>query len=243
MYVREPEIAALELVRQLRMLNTQTVENGRVQVVHVPFKGIPEALTETMSGRVQFFMAPIASAVSLVKEGKVRFLGLSEAAPATIRRAHAVHPISALQTEYSLWTRDPEEEVLATCRELGIGFVAYSPLGRGFLTGAIRKPSDMAKDDWRHTNPCFQGAAFEKNLHRGRDEVAGHDRRPGESSRLTAAISRSVAAGHNGCSTVGVSAPCRHNPSIRSDPNRPRRSTRPSTPKWPGRGRSRSRTC
>ncbi|MFI4921993.1 MAG: aldo/keto reductase, partial [Gammaproteobacteria bacterium] len=100
----------------------------------------------------------------LVKAGKVRYLGLSEAAPATIRRAHKVHPISALQTEYSLWTRDPEDEVLDTVRELGIGFVAYSPLGRGFLTGAIRKYEDLAEDDWRRNMPRFKGENFQKNL-------------------------------------------------------------------------------
>jgi aryl-alcohol dehydrogenase-like predicted oxidoreductase len=101
----------------------------------------------------------------LVREGKVRAIGLSEAGPETIRRAHAVHPIAALQSEYSLWTRDHETDgVLETCRTLGMSFVPYSPLGRGFLTGSIQKPSDMAADDWRHTNPRFQGAAFEKNL-------------------------------------------------------------------------------
>src|SRR5215217_3627470 len=100
----------------------------------------------------------------LVDQGKVRFLGLSEASPETIRRAHAVHPISALQTEYSLWTRDPEDAVLPTVRELGIGFVAYSPLGRGFLSGAITKPDDLAEDDFRRNNPRFQGENFRKNL-------------------------------------------------------------------------------
>ena len=100
----------------------------------------------------------------LVRAGKVRFLGLSEAAPATIRRAHAVHPISALQSEYSLWTRDPEEGVLEACRELGIGFVAYSPLGRGFLTGRIRRVEDLAPDDFRRMNPRFQGDNFQRNL-------------------------------------------------------------------------------
>ncbi|MBY5707030.1 aldo/keto reductase [Rhizobium leguminosarum] len=99
----------------------------------------------------------------LVKEGKVRALGLSEAGSATIRRAHAVHPIAALQSEYSLWTRDPEEEVLATCRELGIGFVPYSPLGRGFLTGSIRKVEDLAADDFRRQVPRFQGENFDAN--------------------------------------------------------------------------------
>jgi aryl-alcohol dehydrogenase-like predicted oxidoreductase len=106
----------------------------------------------------------VGAMAELVQQGKVRFLGLSEAAGATIRRAHAVHPIAALQTEYSLWTRDPEEDVLPTCRELGIGFVAYSPLGRGFLTGRFRTPEDLAADDWRRNNPRFQGENFEKNL-------------------------------------------------------------------------------
>jgi aryl-alcohol dehydrogenase-like predicted oxidoreductase len=100
----------------------------------------------------------------LVTAGKVRYLGLSEAAPETIRRAHAVHPIAALQTEYSLWSRDPETELLATVRELGIAFVAYSPLGRGFLTGQITSPADLAPDDWRLKNPRFQGENFQKNL-------------------------------------------------------------------------------
>ena len=101
----------------------------------------------------------------LVRAGKVRALGLSEAGIETLRRAAAVHPIAALQSEYSLWSRDVESNgTLAACRELGVGFVPYSPLGRGFLTGAIQKPSDLAADDWRHTNPRFQGEAFERNL-------------------------------------------------------------------------------
>lgn len=100
----------------------------------------------------------------LVEQGKVRFLGLSEAAPQTLRRAHAVHPIAALQSEYSLWTRDPEEEVLPTCRELGIGFVAYSPLGRGFLTGRIRRADELGEDDFRLQTPRFQQAHFARNL-------------------------------------------------------------------------------
>lgn len=100
----------------------------------------------------------------LVEQGKVRHLGLSEAAAATIRRAHRVHPISALQTEYSLWSRDPEDEILPTCRELGITFVAYSPLGRGFLTGRIKRFEDLAPDDWRRNMPRFLGDNFEKNL-------------------------------------------------------------------------------
>jgi aryl-alcohol dehydrogenase-like predicted oxidoreductase len=100
----------------------------------------------------------------LIEEGKVRFLGLSEAAPATIRKAHATHPISALQTEYSLWTRDPEEEILPLCKELGITFVAYSPLGRGFLTGRFKRFEDFAPDDWRRSSPRFQGENFARNL-------------------------------------------------------------------------------
>ena len=106
----------------------------------------------------------VGAMAELVQAGKVRYLGLSEAAPATIRRAHAVHPITALQTEYSLWTRDPEDGPLPTCRELGIGFVAYSPLGRGFLTGRFRSPDDLAPNDWRRNNPRFQGENFQRNL-------------------------------------------------------------------------------
>ena len=101
---------------------------------------------------------------TLVKEGKVRHLGLSEVSPETLRLAHAVHPITALETEYSLWSRDPEDEVLSACRELGVGFVAYSPLGRGFLTGQIKTPDDLAEDDWRRKSPRFQGENFYRNL-------------------------------------------------------------------------------
>jgi aryl-alcohol dehydrogenase-like predicted oxidoreductase len=106
----------------------------------------------------------VGAMADLVKAGKVRYLGLSEASPATIRRACAVHPIAALQTEYSLWTRDPEGEILPTCRSLGVGFVAYSPLGRGFLTGRFRAPSDLPPDDWRQNMPRFQGENFQQNL-------------------------------------------------------------------------------
>ena len=106
----------------------------------------------------------VGAMAELVRAGKVRYLGLSEAAPVTIRRAHGTHPISALQTEYSLWSRDPEDEILPTCQELGIGFVAYSPLGRGFLSGQIRRYEDLAPDDWRRSNPRFQGENFTKNL-------------------------------------------------------------------------------
>ncbi|HEX9944789.1 MAG TPA: aldo/keto reductase [Thermoanaerobaculia bacterium] len=106
----------------------------------------------------------VGAMARLVEEGKVRHLGLSEASPQTLRRAFAVHPITALQTEYSLWSRDPEDEVLAACRELGVGFVAYSPLGRGFLTGQIRRFEDLAPDDFRRLSPRFQGENFQKNL-------------------------------------------------------------------------------
>ncbi len=106
----------------------------------------------------------VGTLAELVAEGKIRHIGLSEAGRETIRRAHAVHPIAALQTEYSLWTRDPEAELLPLLRELGIGFVPYSPLGHGFLTGTIRSPQELADDDWRKTNPRFTPGNFEKNL-------------------------------------------------------------------------------
>ena len=106
----------------------------------------------------------VEAMAGLRREGKVRFLGLSEAAPATIRRAFKVHPIAALQSEYSLWTRDPEEEVLDVCRELGIGFVPYSPLGRGFLAGKLRRPEDFQEGDYRPNSPRFQGENFQRNL-------------------------------------------------------------------------------
>lgn len=106
----------------------------------------------------------VGAMAELVTAGKVRYLGLSEAGPETIRRAHKAHPITALQTEYSLWTRDPEDAILPLCRELGIGFVAYSPLGRGFLTGRFRSIDDLPVDDWRRNSPRFQGENFAKNL-------------------------------------------------------------------------------
>lgn len=106
----------------------------------------------------------VGTMADLVKEGKVRFIGLSEAGPQTIRRAFQVHPITAVQTEFSLWSRDVEDEILPVCRELGIGFVAYSPLGRGFLTGQIQRFEDLAEDDYRRFSPRFQGGNFQKNL-------------------------------------------------------------------------------
>jgi aryl-alcohol dehydrogenase-like predicted oxidoreductase len=106
----------------------------------------------------------VGAMAELVRQGKVRYLGMSEAAPATLRRAARVHPIAALQTEYSLWSREPEGEILATCRELGIGFVAYSPLGRAFLTGRFRTPEDIPEGDWRRNHPRFQGGNFARNL-------------------------------------------------------------------------------
>jgi aryl-alcohol dehydrogenase-like predicted oxidoreductase len=106
----------------------------------------------------------VGAMARLVEEGKVRYLGLSEAAPKTLERACSVHPITALQTEYSLWTRDPEPEVMPTCRRLGVAFVAYSPLGRGFLTGAIKSPEDFGPDDFRRQSPRFQGENFKRNL-------------------------------------------------------------------------------
>jgi len=106
----------------------------------------------------------VGAMAELVRRGKVRYLGLSEASAQTIRRAHKVHPITALQTEYSLWSRDPEDEILPAVRELGIGFVAYSPLGRGFLTGRFKSPDDLPADDWRRGHPRFQGENFQRNL-------------------------------------------------------------------------------
>jgi len=106
----------------------------------------------------------VGAMARLIEEGKVRYLGLSEAAPATLRRAHRAHPISALQTEYSLWSRDPEDETLSTCRELGISFVAYSPLGRGFLTGRFKNTEELTNEDFRRNHPRFQGENFTHNL-------------------------------------------------------------------------------
>jgi aryl-alcohol dehydrogenase-like predicted oxidoreductase len=124
----------------------------------------------------------VGAMAGLVEAGKVRYLGLSEAAPATIRRAHAVHPIAALQTEYSLWSREPEMEILATTRELGIGFVAYSPLGRGFLAGRFHSEEDLSSGDWRRNNPRFQGDNFKRNL-----DLAAHVRKLADAKGCTPA--------------------------------------------------------
>jgi aryl-alcohol dehydrogenase-like predicted oxidoreductase len=146
--------------------------NGRPEYVRSACEGSLRRLSiETIDLYYQHRVDPdtpieetVGAMSELVREGKVRYLGLSEARPETLRRAHLVHPIAALQTEYSLWSRDPEDGILATCRELGVGFVAYSPLGRGFLTGQIKRFEDLAADDWRRTSPRFQGSNFQKNL-------------------------------------------------------------------------------
>ena len=146
--------------------------NGRPEYVHKACDASLQRLgVETIDLYYQHRVDPdvpiedtIGAMKELVEAGKVRYLGMSEAAPATIRRAHEVHPISALQTEYSLWSREPEDEVLETVRDLGIGFVAYSPLGRGFLTGRITTFEDLAEDDYRRNSPRFQGENFDRNL-------------------------------------------------------------------------------
>jgi len=144
----KPEYVRASCEASLRRLGTDTID------LYYQHRVDPKTpIEETVGAMAQ-----------LVGQGKVRYLGLSEASPATIRRAHTVHPIAALQTEYSLWTRDPEDEVLRTTRELGIAFVAYSPLGRGFLTGEIKKFEDLAADDYRRFSPRFQGENFQRNL-------------------------------------------------------------------------------
>ena len=146
--------------------------NGRPEYIRSASEGSLKRLgVETIDLYYQHRVDPqvpieetVGAMAQLVKEGKVRYLGLSEASPTTIRRAHAVHPITALQTEYSLWSREPEDEILETVRELGIAFVAYSPLGRGFLTGQIKRFEDFAEDDYRRLSPRFQGDNFARNL-------------------------------------------------------------------------------
>jgi aryl-alcohol dehydrogenase-like predicted oxidoreductase len=143
-----PEYVRRACDASLRRLNVETID---IYYQHRVDATVP--IEETVGAMAR-----------LIEEGKVRHLGLSEAAPATIRRAHRTHPITALQTEYSLWSRDPEDEILPTCRELGITFVAYSPLGRGFLTGRFRSVEDLAPEDWRRNHPRFQGENFKRNL-------------------------------------------------------------------------------
>jgi aryl-alcohol dehydrogenase-like predicted oxidoreductase len=143
-----PEYVRAACERSLKRLGIETID---VYYQHRVDPAVP--IEET-----------VGAMADLVRAGKIRWLGLSEASAETVRRAHAVHPIAALQTEYSLWSREPEENILAAVRELGIGFVAYSPLGRGFLTGEIKREKDLAADDWRRTNPRFQGENFQRNL-------------------------------------------------------------------------------
>jgi aryl-alcohol dehydrogenase-like predicted oxidoreductase len=144
----KPEYVRASCEASLRRLNVETID------LYYQHRVDPNVPIEDTVGEMS----------RLVEEGKVRHLGLSEAAPETIRRAHAAHPVAALQTEYSLWTRDVEEEILPVCRELGIGFVAYSPLGRGFLTGQFKKPEDIPEGDYRRNAPRFQGENFEHNI-------------------------------------------------------------------------------
>ena len=146
--------------------------NGRPDYIRTSVEGSLRRLdVETIDLYYQHRIDPatpieetVGALAALVTAGKIRYIGLSEASPQTLERAHKVHPITALQSEYSLWTRDPEQGVLATCRKLGIGFVPYSPLGRGFLTGAITRPDQFAEDDYRRHTPRFQGENFSKNL-------------------------------------------------------------------------------
>ena len=159
------------IVRDLSNPNVRGV-NGKAEYVRKSCEASLRRLgVETIDLYYQHRVDPatpieetVGAMAELVKAGKVRYLGLSEASPQTLRRAAKVHPITALQTEYSLWTRDPEGEILATCRDLGIGFVAYSPLGRGFLTGQFQRFEDLPEDDYRRLSPRFQGENFQKNL-------------------------------------------------------------------------------
>ncbi|MHB8693685.1 MAG: aldo/keto reductase [Solirubrobacteraceae bacterium] len=171
---RRDEVVLATKFGIVRDPNDPTVRgvNGRPEYVHASCEASLRRLnTDYIDLYYQHRVDPsvpieetVGAMSELVDAGKVRFIGLSEAAPETIRRAHAVHPISALQSEYSLWTRDIEEEILPTLRELGIGLVPYSPLGRGFLTGAIKSPSDLADGDFRAHNPRFQGDNFDRNM-------------------------------------------------------------------------------
>ena len=169
---RDEVVLATKFGNERRADGSRVGVNGRPEYVH---KACDASLKRLGVAHIDLYYqhrvdpnVPVEETVGAMKElveaGKVRFLGLSEAAPETIRRAHQVHPISALQTEYSLWSRDPETEILPTVRELGVGFVPYSPLGRGFLTGQITSPDDFAEDDYRRSSPRFQGENFTKNL-------------------------------------------------------------------------------
>lgn len=169
---REQVVLATKFGNERREDGSWVGINGKPEYVH---KACEASLTRLGVDHIDLYYqhrvdktVPIEDTVGamaeLVKEGKVRHIGLSEASPQTIRRAHTVHPITALQTEYSLWTRDPQDAVLPTVRELGIGFVAYSPLGRGFLSGKYKKPEDLPEDDFRRHHPRFQGENFEQNL-------------------------------------------------------------------------------
>ncbi len=159
------------IVRDPKTPNLRAV-NGKPDYVRQSCEGSLRRLgVETIDLYYQHRVDPntpieetVGAMAQLIKEGKIRHIGLSEAGPQTLRRAVKIHPITALQTEYSLWTRDPEEPILPTCRELGIGFVAYSPLGRGFLTGQFRRFDDLPADDYRRNSPRFQGENFQKNL-------------------------------------------------------------------------------
>jgi len=143
-----PEYVRMACEASLRRLNAETID---LYYQHRVDADVP--IEETVGAMAR-----------LIEEGKIRYLGLSEAAPATLRRAHRAHPISALQTEYSLWSRDPEDEIFSTCRELGISFVAYSPLGRGFLTGRFKNTEELTNEDFRRNHPRFQGENFTRNL-------------------------------------------------------------------------------
>lgn len=181
------EVLAGKALKDFRNKVTLATKFGIVRDLANPFKrgvnGSPEYVKQSCEGSLKRLgtdvidlyyqhrkdpATPIEETIGamsdLVKEGKIRAIGLSEVSTDTLRRAHAVHPITALQSEYSLWTREPEEEILNTCKELGIAFVAYSPLGRGFLTGQIKKFEDFAADDYRRHSPRFQGENFTKNL-------------------------------------------------------------------------------
>ncbi|HEY6293575.1 MAG TPA: aldo/keto reductase [Terriglobia bacterium] len=170
---RRPQVMVATKFGIVRVPGTETrTINGRPEYVRSACDASLQRLSiETIDLYYQHRVDPttpiedtVGAMADLVREGKVRYLGLSEASPETLRRAVKVHPIAALQTEYSLWSREPEADILATCRELGVGFVAYSPLGRGFLAGQIRRFEDLAPDDWRRTSPRFQGQNFQKNL-------------------------------------------------------------------------------